>query len=527
MKKSILALIFATALTAAAEKPNILFIYGDDIGYGDFSCYGGEVDTYNIDTLANEGVRFTGGYCTAATCTPSRYSLLTGEYAFRNKGAHILPGNAPLIIDPARPTIAAFLRDNGYATALSGKWHLGLGSATEPLDWNGVIKPGPKEVGFETSFNMAATADRVPSVYIENGRVVNLDPADPIRVSYEKQIGTEPTGISHPQLLRLQADEQHSGTIVNGISRIGWMTGGNAARFRDEDMADTYLNKAIDFITQNSELGTGTRNSELETRNSKPFFLYFAPNENHVPRVVHERFQGSTSLGPRGDALAVFDWCVGKLVETLKATGQYENTLILVSSDNGPVLFDGYWEAAIENQGTHDASGPWNGGKYSRWEGGTRVPFIVTWPGKSKPGISDAIISQVDLYASVAALIGEPVPANAGQDGQNLLPALLGETSQGRDFIIQEALTQIAVRKGSWKYIPPGSVTERGGIGVWNKTTVDEPGFLFHLTEDPTESRNLAAFYPERVKEMQDIIMQIAPEKAAGQKKLDKKQLGF
>ena len=515
----IVAAIGLLSITAnAADKPNIIFIYGDDIGYGDFSCYGGEVDTANIDTLAEEGVRFTGGYCTAATCTPSRYSLLTGEYAFRNKGANILPGNAPLIIDPFRPTVAAFLRDNGYKTALSGKWHLGLGSPTEPLDWNGEIKPGPKEVGFEYSFHMAATADRVPSVYIKDGRVVNLDPSDPIQVSYQQQVGNDPTGISHPQRLKLQADEQHGKTIVNGVSRIGWMTGGNSARFRDEDMADTYLIKAVEFIKSNQ---------------GNPFFLYFAPNENHVPRIVHERFQGVTSLGPRGDALAVFDWCVGRLVETLKETGQYENTLIVITSDNGPVLFDGYWDAAIESQGTHDASGPWRGGKYSRWEGGTRVPFIVTWPGKSKPGISDAIVSQVDLYASVAELIGKPVPANAGQDGQNVLSTFLGETEEGREYVIQEALTQIAVRKGSWKYIPPGSITERQGIMTWKegsgwkKTPVEEPGLLFHLTEDSTESRNLAAHYPEKVEELRQIIMTVAPGKAAGQKKFDKKQLGF
>ncbi len=523
MKSKVLIGVFAalavTLAASAAEKPNIIFIYGDDIGYGDFSCYGGEVDTANIDTLAEEGVRFTGGYCTAATCTPSRYSLLTGEYAFRNKGAQILPGNAPLIIDPSRPTIAAFLRDNGYKTALSGKWHLGLGSPTEPLDWNGEIKPGPKEVGFEYSFHMAATADRVPSVYIKDGRVVKLDPAaDPIQVNYQEQVGNDPTGISHPQLLKLQADEQHGKTIVNGVSRIGWMTGGNRARFRDEDMADTYLVKAQEFIRSNKD---------------NPFFLYFAPNENHVPRVVHERFQGATSLGPRGDALAVFDWCVGRLVQTLKETGQYENTLIVITSDNGPVLFDGYWEAAIENRGTHAASGPWRGGKYSRWEGGTRVPFIVTWPGKSKPGISDAIVSQVDLYASVAALIGKKMPKKAGQDGENLLSTFLGETEQGRDYVIQEALTQVAVRKGNWKYIPPGSVTERLGIMTWKegsgwkKTPVEEPGLLFHLTEDPGEQHDLAAKFPNRVQEMRDIILSVAPEKAAGQKKLDKKQLGF
>jgi len=497
----------------AADKPNIIIIYGDDIGYGDFCCYGGVgADTPNVDALAAGGIRFLSGYCTAATCTPSRYSLLTGEYAFRNKSAKILPGNAPLIIDPARPTIATFLRDNGYATALVGKWHLGLGSVDQPLDWNGQIRPGPKEVGFDYSFNMAATADRVPSVYIENGRIVGLDPSDPVQVDYQHMVGNEPTGISHPHLLKVQADKQHSGTIVNGISRIGFMTGGQSARFTDEDMADTYLNKAIDFIARNKR---------------HPFFLYYAPNENHVPRVVHPRFQGSTSLGPRGDALAIFDWCVGRLVEALKANGQYENTLIVVSSDNGPVLFDGYWEGAIELQGKHKAAGPWRGGKYSRWEGGTRMPLIVSWPGKVKPGISEALVSQVDLFASIAALIGKPMPAKAGTDGENLLPALLGESQQGRQYIIQEALTQIAVRKGNWKYIPPGSVTERGGIGEWIKTEVDEPGLLFHLAEDPGETRNLAALYPDKVEEMRQIILRIAPEKATGKKKLDKKQLGF
>ena len=507
-----------SAAALAAEKPNILFIYGDDIGYGDFSCYGGEVDTAAIDTLAAAGVRFTGGYCTAATCTPSRYSLLTGEYAFRNQGAKILPGNAPLIIDPSRPTIATFLRDNGYKTMLSGKWHLGLGSATEPLDWNGEIAPGPREVGFEESFHMAATADRVPSVYIQNGRVVNLDASDPIEVNYQEPVGNDPTGISHPHLLKVQADEQHGKTIVNGVSRIGWMSGGQSARFKDEDMADTYLLKAEAFIRANQDA---------------PFFLYFAPNENHVPRVVHPRFQGATGLGPRGDALAVFDWCVGRLVQTLQETGQYENTLIVITSDNGPVLFDGYWEAAIERQGTHDASGPWRGGKYSRWEGGTRVPFIVTWPGTSKPGISDALVSQVDLYASIAELIGVPLPADAGQDGEALLPTFLGEAEQGRAYVIQEALTQLAVRKGNWKYIPPGSVTERLGIMTWKegsgwkKTNVAEPGLLFHLSEDPAEARDLAAAYPNRVQEMRAIIAEVAPEKAAGEQGLNKKQLGF
>ena len=215
------------------------------------------------------------------------------------------------------------------------------------------------------------------------------------------------------------------------------------------------------------------------------------------------------------------------MVETLKETGQYENTVIIITSDNGPVLFDGYWESAIESNGNHTPAGPWRGGKYSRWEGGTRVPLIVSWPKKTSPCVSDAIISQVDLYASIASLIKEAMPENAGKDGKNLLSALLGKTQQGREYVIQEALTQIAVRKDNWKYIPPGSITERGGIGIWHKKTVAEPGMLFYLTEDPSESNNLAAKYPEKVKELRQVIMNVAPEKLTGGKKLDKKQLGF
>lgn len=496
-----------------AANPNIVIMYGDDIGYGDFSCYGGTgVQTPNVDALAARGVRFLSAYATAATCTPSRYSLLTGEYAFRNTEAKILPGNAPLIIDPARPTIATFLRDQGYATALVGKWHLGLGTPDQPLDWNRPIAPGPKEVGFDYSFNMAATADRVPAVYIENGRIVGLEPNDPVEVNYDRKVGNDPTGLSHPQLLRVQADEQHSGTIVNGVSRIGFMAGGQRARFKDEDMADTYLNKAIEFIGRSK---------------GKPFFLYYAPNENHVPRVIHPRFSGSTKLGPRGDALAAFDWCLGRLVEALKANGQLENTLLIVSSDNGPVLFDGYWDGASELRGDHRAAGPYRGGKYSRWEGGTRMPFIVSWPGQVTPGISDALVSQVDLFASIAALLGKTVPARAARDSQNVLPALLGKAEHGRDHVIEEALSQLAVRKGNWKYLPPGSVTERGGIGEWIKTEVNDPGMLFNLAEDPGETRDLAALYPGKVEELRQIIQRVAPEKAVGQKQTDRKQLGL
>lgn len=495
----------------AATKPNIVIIYADDIGYGDIGVYGGTgVDTPAIDKLARQGLRFTSAYATASTCTPSRYSLLTGQYAFRNKDAIILAGNAPLIIDPKKPTMASMLRDAGYATALVGKWHLGLGDPSQPLDWNGRIAPGPKEVGFDYSFHMAATGDRVPSVYIENGHIVNLDKSDPVRVSYKKKIGSEPTGISHSEQLRIQADTQHSGTIVNGISRIGTMVGGKAARWTDEDMPDVFLNKALQFI---------------EKKRNTPFFLFYATHENHVPRAPHPRFVGSSSLGLRGDAIAQFDWSVGKVIAKLTELKLATNTLVILSSDNGPVLFDGYWDGAVEKNGAHRPAGPFSGGKYSVNEGGTRMPFIVSWPGRVSPGISDALISQADLITSIAPLVGGKLNNSKTLDGQNLIATLLGDSFQGRDALIQQGVNSKAIRKGDWKYIPPGSITNRGKIGKFNRTKVAEPGLLYFLPEDPQERNNLAARYPQIVKSLRKELQKRVGGSSAT--KSTAKQLGF
>ena len=509
----VMTLALASISGYSATQPNVLIIYADDIGYGDLSCYGGTgADTPYIDALATKGVRFSSAYASAATCTPSRYSLLTGEYAFRNKSAKILPGNAPLIIDTSKPNLASFMKSAGYKTALVGKWHLGLGLSDGSFDWNRNIKPAPRELGFDYSFYMAATGDRVPSVYIENSEIVNLDPKDPVKVSYKDKVGTEPTGISHPELLTLQADTQHAGTIVNGISRIGTMTGGHAARFKDEDMADTYLAKAVKFIAESK---------------NQPFFMYYAAHDNHVPRRPHPRFQGSSNLGARGDAIVQFDWTVGKLIQSLKENKLYANTLIILSSDNGPVLFDGYWEGSKVKNGTHKPAGPFRGGKYSLWEGGTRMPFIVSWPTKIKPGTSSALISQVDIFASVAQAIEKTLPSNASPDGQNMLSALMGDDSKGRQYLVEEALSQVALRMGDWKYIPAGTVTERGGLNEWIKTKVPAPGFLFNLADDPGETQDLAASYPHRVKTMLNILKKEAPEKFTKKGLSQKAQLGF
>ncbi|RME94533.1 MAG: arylsulfatase [Verrucomicrobia bacterium] len=468
----------------ALQPPNIVLIYADDLGYGDVSCQGAtRVQTPAIDRLAAEGLRFTRGHAAAATCTPSRYALLTGEYAFRRKGTGVLPGSAALIIDPRRTTLPSLLRQAGYATAVVGKWHLGLGDGD--IDWNGLIQPGPREVGFDYSFIIPATGDRVPCVYVENGRVVNLDPADPIRVSYRERIGDDPTGAEHPELLKMRPSHGHDRTIVNGISRIGYMSGGHAARWVDEEMADTLTERAVRFIEEHQQ---------------QRFFLYFSYHDIHVPRVPHPRFVGSTPMGPRGDAIVQMDWCTGRILETLDRLGLTGNTLVIFTSDNGPVLDDGYQDGAAELAGFHRPAGPFRGGKYSRYEGGTRVPFIVRWPGRVQPGVSDALVNQVDLLASFARLTGRPLPAEAAPDSFDVLPALLGDSATGRDHQIEQGRA-LALCEGRWKYLPParGPAVNRN---VNIETGLSPEPQLYDLRDDPAERHNLAAAHPDRVRAM-------------------------
>ena len=500
MKPTILALFLCASLAVATSRaaepvaparPNIVLIYADDIGYGDIGCYGSTaIKTPNADRLAAEGLRFTSAYCSSATCTPSRYTMLTGEYAWRKKGTGILPGNAALIIEPGRTTLPSMLQKAGYATAAVGKWHLGLGTA-DKLDWNGEIKPAPNDIGFDYSFIMAATGDRVPCVYVENRRVVGLDPADPIQVSYAQPFPGLPTGITHRSQLRMDWSHGHNNAVINGIGRIGFMSGGKSALWKDEDMADVFTQKALQFI---------------EREKNKPFFLYFATQDNHVPRVPHPRFAGKTGTGPRGDAVAQFDWCIGQIIEALDRLKLTDNTLIIVSSDNGPVLDDGYKDDANEKLGAHKPAGPFRGGKYSLFEGGTRVPFIVRWPARVKPGTSGALVSQVDLLASFAALTGQSLTATDAPDSLNNLPALLGESKTGRDHVIQHA-GNTALRLGDWKFIPPGQTRE--DLGPWKNTKIPAPGFLFNVADDPGETKDVAAQNPQRVKELAERLRQI------------------
>ena len=465
-----------------------MIIYTDDVGYGDVGCYGAKsVRTPNIDKLASAGIRFTDAHASAATCTPSRYSLLTGRYAFRNERARVLPGDAPLLIEPGSVTLPSLLKQQGYATGVVGKWHLGLGEGD--VDWNTEIKPGPREVGFDYSFLIPATGDRVPTVYVENQRVVGLDPKDPIRVDYSKPVGDEPTGRANPEQLKMKPSHGHDFTIVNGISRIGYMTGGKAARWVDEDMADIITRKAVSFIDQNR---------------AKPFFLYFATHDIHVPRVPHQRFAGKTSMGPRGDVIAELDWCVGQILDALDRRGLTNNTMVVFSSDNGPVVDDGYHDQAVTKLGDHRPAGPYRGGKYSSFEAGTRVPMLIRWPAQIKPGVSNALVSHTDLAASLARLTGYQLPSGAAPDSVDLLDAFTGRSQTGRTHLVEQAGT-LALRVGNWKYIPPSkgpALNKNVNIETGNSP---EPQ-LYDLSTDPGEQKNLAAQHPDRVRSMSELL---------------------
>jgi arylsulfatase A-like enzyme len=499
MIRTLAFLLLANALSAAA--PNIILIYADDLGFGDLGCYGSKaIPTPHLDRLAAGGLRFTSAYATSATCTPSRYAMLTGNYPWRQEGHGILAGDAPMIIAPGSTTLPAVLQKAGYRTGVVGKWHLGLGTAAEPADWNGIIKVGPRQIGFDYSYIMAATGDRVPTVFVDNDRVANLDPKDPIKVSYKEKVGDGPTGTENPDQRLFGADPQHSGSITNGVSRIGYMSGGKAALWKDDELGDHFTAKALEFI---------------EREKDKPFFLYFAMHEPHVPRVPAPRYVGKTSLGPRGDVIVQLDDHVGAVIAKLERLKLLENTLVIVTSDNGPVLDDGYADDAVEKNGAHTPGGPYSGGKYSKLEAGTRVPMIVSWPGKIRPGVSAAANSQVDFLASFAALTGQSVAVG---DSQNALEVLLGKSNVGRSTIVEEGISGVALRAGDWKYIPP----HKGPALMKNMRSGNSPQpQLYHLAEDPAETKNLASENPAKVKELSSLLDQITGGKIANKNKID------
>lgn len=497
---ALLTLICAIASLTAAERPNVVIIYGDDVGYADVGAYGSKlIPTPNIDKLASEGLMFTDGHCSAATCTPSRFSMLTGIHGFRH-GVRVLAPNAPSKITPEMFTLPQLFKKAGYDTAVVGKWHLGLGDGKTPVDWNGAVKPGPLEVGFDYCFLLPSTNDRVPCVYLENHHVVGLDSKDPLFVG-QKPEGVEctiyPDGKMNPAAMTYyKSSHGHNNSVINGIGRIGKQFGGKSALWDDETMADVFVEKTKEYL----------RSRKADS----PFFLFFSSQDIHVPRTPHPRFQGKSKLSYRGDAMVQLDWAAGEILQTLEKEGLADNTLVIFSSDNGPVYDDGYEDGTTVRTSTqetdrgHDGSGPFRGGKYQIYEGGTRVPFIVKWPGHIQPGKSAAMVSQIDFIASFASLLDIKLNADQAIDSRNVMPALLGKSDQGHTYMVEEANRALALRHGPWKYVQRFAKRGPGG-------NAGGPGGreLYHLGSDQGEQKNVAAANEKQVGAMNAILKQL------------------
>ena len=456
------ALIGPTPAATLARPPNVLVIVSDDVGWGDLGCYGAtKTKTPNLDRLAKEGMRFTDAHASASVCTPTRYSLLTGEYSWRkntpglNKG--VANADAPLLIPVGSTTLPGIMKKAGYRTGVIGKWHLGFGT-TRP-DYNQDLAPGPLEIGFDEFFGLPATNDRVPTVYVRGHRVVGLDPADPIGYTFDPKVAAA------GGLVRWAA----------GRERIGFMSGGKAALWNDETIADTFTREVVGFLERNK---------------AQPFFLYFAPHDVHAPTIPHPRFVGTTGLGNRADMLSELDWSVGEVMKTLERLGLAQDTLIIFSSDNG---------AHPTHEAGHLPNGPWRGKKSQLWEGGHRVPFLARWPGHIAPDTtSHDLVCLVDLAATAAAVAGEKLPDRAAPDSFNLLPTLLGQPQPTKrdSLIVMSGNGDLALRQGPWKYLPDLAVAD-GWSSAAKKPHQPAKPALYDLSTDMGETKNLIHQQPE------------------------------
>jgi len=472
-----------------ARKPNVVVIMADDLGYGDIACNGAlpeSIETPNIDSIANIGINFTNAYCTSATCSPSRYSFLTGEYAFRRKGVGILSGDAKLIIDTEKTTLASMFQKAGYKTAAIGKWHLGIGK-NKKVDWNQELDGTPQDIGFDYHFIFPATNDRMPCIYVEQNKVANLDLNDPIKLTYSQKEIPAPTE-EELKSLRWESKAKRD-QIYNGAWRFGYMTGGNSALWKDENIADDLVAKAKIFIEENKDT---------------PFFIYFATNDIHSPHIPHARFAGKSNMGPRGDAILSFDWSVGEIINALKKAKVFDDTILIITSDNGPMVVDGggvFDDGSDKLLGKHKPAGVLREGKYSIFEGGTRIPLIISYPKHiKKSATSEALVSQVDMFRSFANMLKIELEENVARDSFDTLSAFLGDTQIGRDWIVEytEFGPKFAIRKGDIKYIPAAK---------------DFPELLYDLSKDPSEKHNLLKESLEKAEELKLLLQEIMNQK--------------
>ena len=454
--------------TMSSSYPNIVLIYADDLGYGDLSCYGAtKLKTPNIDRLAKEGRLFTDGHSTSAVCTPSRYALLTGEYPLRINNYSPVFCEDSLLINPKQTTLASLLKRKGYATACVGKWHLGFGNKPKP-DWNQELKPGPLEVGFDYFFGLPVVNSHPPFVYMENRRIVGLDPSDPL--IYKR--GGRTHGQEYPE--KRMSPPPYMASLI----------GGKAAHdlYIDELIGEKLTQKALSWMNQQAQ----------------PFFLYYASHNIHHPFTPHPYFKGKSESGLYGDFVQELDWSVGEILAALEKFGVADNTLVIFTSDNGG-MFNGGGREAIR-QG-HAPNGTLKGQKFGAWEGGHRVPFLAKWPTKIPAGTtSDELIANLDLLPTFAAITDQKLAPKEARDGFNQLALFVDEEGvSARDvsLIQPHKRSHTSLREGDWIYIPGA------GDGGWKKAEPgDQARQLYNLKEDPSQKNNTIADYPKRADAM-------------------------
>jgi len=455
------------------NKPNIIFIMADDMGYGDLGCYNkdSKIPTPNADRLAAQGMRFTDAHAPSAVCTPTRYGVLTGRYSWRTRlKKGVLNGYSPCLIDTSRMTVASFLKQHGYATACIGKWHLGLGS-DKKTDYNKPLVPGPNALGFDYFYGIPASLDMTPYCYIENDRPV-----------------AKPT-------LTIEAGK---------ASEDGWWRAGAIAPgFKHVDVLPRLTEKAVGYIDNHAEKSTG-----------KPFFMYFPLPAPHCPIAPVDFVKGRSQAGGYGDFVVEVDWTVGEVVKALARNRLADNTLIILTSDNGSpgrTKISRALYSIIELYG-HYTNGDLRGIKADIWDGGHREPFIARWPGKIPPAsTSDELICLTDLLATCAAILGVELPDNAGEDSYNILPALLGRKGGKpiRQAVVHHSsMGMFSIRQGQWKLILGRGSGGFSSPKIYKPKPGEPTGQLYNLQDDLAETNNLWDKYPEIVKRLTELLEQ-------------------
>lgn len=475
------------AAGSGPDKPNIVFILCDDLGYGDVKCNNpqGKIATPNIDRLAAAGIRFTDAHTTSSVCTPTRYGVLTGRYNWRSRlQSGVLGGMSPRLIEPGRLTVAGLLHRAGYHTAGIGKWHLGMDWPRKPgtpafddriergpegwnADYARPIAGGPTSVGFDEFFGIAASLDMVPYTFIRNDRVTvapTVDKAFPMMFGKEK-----------------------------GLTRRG----PGAEGFEAADVLPTLTREAVEYIARRA----------ADASAGKPFFLYLPLNAPHTPIVPTPQWQGRSGLNPYADFVMQTDACIGQVIRALDDRGLAGNTLVVVTSDNGCSPQADF--PALLAKG-HNPSSILRGHKADIWDGGHRVPFVVRWPGKTRPGsTSGELVSLVDFMATCAEIVGERLPDNAAEDSVSLLPALLGKSGKPlREALVHHSIDgKFSIRQGRWKLeLCPGS----GGWSQPRDPQAIKRGLpkvqLYDMTADLGEQKNLQAAHPEVVQRLTALL---------------------